>query len=318
MSIRSYLKLVEIQTKVASIIPFLLGTLFSVYYFEAFNLKNFILMLVSLLCIDMCTTAINNYIDFKKANKKEGFGYESHNAIVRDNIKESYVLITIFTLLTIAITFGVLLYLNTDVVVLILGMISFLVGIFYTFGPVPISRTPFGEIFSGGFMGLIIPFLAVYIHIYDQGFINILLENGLFSLSLDYYNLFVIFLISIPACMGISNIMLANNICDIEDDIENKRYTLPIYIGKRASLILFRVLYYIGFLAIIIAIILRILPLTVLLSLLTIIIVEKHLKLFNQLQTKKDTFVLSVKNFVLVNISLVITIALGILIKIIW
>ncbi|HEY8363968.1 MAG TPA: 1,4-dihydroxy-2-naphthoate polyprenyltransferase, partial [Haloplasmataceae bacterium] len=109
-----------------------------------------------------------------------------------------------------------------------------------------------------------------------------------------------------------------NNICDIEDDIENKRYTLPIYIGKRASLILFRVLYYIGFLAIIIAIILRILPLTVLLSLLTIIIVEKHLKLFNQLQTKKDTFVLSVKNFVLVNISLVITIALGILIKIIW
>ena len=105
MSVKSFLKLVEIQTKVASIIPFLLGTLFVLFYYNSFNLLNFFYMLVSLLCIDMSTTTINNYIDYKKANKKEGYGYESHNAIVRDNIKERNVLIVLFLLLTLAIVF---------------------------------------------------------------------------------------------------------------------------------------------------------------------------------------------------------------------
>src|SRR5690554_3774796 len=98
MRIKSFLKLVEIQTKVASVTPFLIGSLFSVFYFNSFNITNFIYMLISLLFIDMCTTTINNYIDYKKANKKEGYGYESHNAIVRDNIKENVVLITIISL----------------------------------------------------------------------------------------------------------------------------------------------------------------------------------------------------------------------------
>lgn len=317
MSIKSFLKLVEIQTKAASVTPFLIGTLFSLYYFDAFNLTNFILMFISLLFIDMCTTAINNYIDYKTANKKEGYGYESHNAIVRDNLKESTVLATIFILLTIAITFGILLYLNTNIVVLIIGIISFMIGILYTFGPVPISRTPFGEIFSGGFMGLIIPFLAVYIHIFDQNIIN--LENNLeiLSINIAYRDVLSIILISLPQAMGIANIMLANNICDIDDDIENKRYTLPIYIGKNASLVVFRVLYYIGYLSIITALVLKLLPLVSLLVLLTFIIVQKNINIFNKKQSKKETFVLSVKNFAIVNLSLALTLGLGLIIDII-
>jgi len=315
MSFRSYLKLVEIQTKVASIIPFLIGTLFSLFYFDKFILLNFIYMFVSLLFIDMCTTAINNYIDYKTANKKEGYGYESHNAIVRDNLKESTVLLTIFILLTIAIVFGILLYLNTNIVVLIIGIISFMIGILYTFGPVPISRTPFGEIFSGGFMGIIIPFLAVYIHNFDQNMITLNTQSGILSLSFDYLKILKIILISLPAAVGIANIMLANNICDIEDDIENKRYTLPIYIGKKKSLVIFKVLYYIGYIAIIFALIYKILPLTSILVLLTFIIVQKNIMIFAKTQSKKDTFVLSVKNFVILNFTLVLSLGLALIIN---
>ena len=315
MKPRSFLKLVEIQTKVASVIPFLLGTVYAFYTYNRFNLKNFLLMFVSLICIDMCTTAINNYIDFKKAQKKEGYGYEKHNAIVRDNLKERDVLITIGLLLSIAIVFGILLYLNTNVVVLLLGMLSFLIGITYTFGPVPTSRTPLGELLSGGFMGLIIPFLAVYIHVYDQDIVNIKVDAQDLILSISYLDVLKIFLISLPAATGIANIMLANNICDIEDDIINRRYTLPIYIGKDKALILFRSLYYIGFLAIILSIILKVAPLAVLLALLTYVVVHKNINAFMQLQTKKDTFVFSVQNFVIVNLSLVFTIGLGIIIK---
>ncbi len=314
MKIKSFLKLVEIQTKVASITPFLLGTVYAYYHFAVFNVQNFIFMLVSLLCIDMCTTTINNYIDYKKANKREGYGYESHNAIVRDNIKEKHVLITIFTLLTVAILFGILLYLNTNEVVLILGGISFLVGIFYTFGPVPISRTPFGEILSGGFMGLLIPFTAMYIHVYDENIIDILYESNNLSIDINVKEVLKITLISLPAAFGIANIMLANNICDIDDDIENKRYTLPIYIGKTPSLVIFNALYYIGYIAIIVALILRILPLITSISLLTFVVIFKNLKAFNKTQLKSETFVLSVKNFVLNNLSLVFTIGLGVII----
>lgn len=313
MSIKSFLKLVEIQTKVASIIPFLFGTVFSLYHFNAFSLKNFLFMLMSLLFIDMATTSINNYIDFKKANKKQGFGYESHNAIVRDNLKESTVLITIYFLLIIAIIFGVLLYLNTNSVVLILGVISFVIGILYSFGPIPISRTPFGEIFSGGFMGFIIPFIAIYIHVYNNNILNIVSFTGNLSIKINIIEVFYIILVSVPLAVGIANIMLANNICDIEDDIDNKRYTLPIYIGKENALRIFKILYYIGYLTILIGIILRILPLVSSFALLTFIIINKNIKIFNNKQSKKDTFSLSVKNFILLNVVFIITIALGLI-----
>ena len=109
MKIRSFLKLVEIQTKVASMIPFILGTVYSLYRFNKFNALNFLLMFISLLTIDMTTTAVNNYMDYKKAIKTQGYGYEKHNAIVRDNLKETHVIVVIFTLL-INSAFGVLLF----------------------------------------------------------------------------------------------------------------------------------------------------------------------------------------------------------------
>lgn len=315
MKLKSFLKLVEIQTKLASVIPFLLGTVYAIYRFHEFNIINFILMFISLIHVDMMTTAINNYIDYKKAKKNHGYNYELHNAIVRDNLKESTVLVTIFILFIIAVVSGLILYLRTDIIVLLLGAISFLVGICYSFGPVPISRIPLGEVFSGFFMGFVITFIADYIHVFDKGLIRIAYNNSILSLFVNLKEIVYIFLLSLPAVIGIANIMLANNICDIEDDIINRRYTLPIYIGKDKALILFRSLYYIGFLAIILSIILKVAPLAVLLALLTYVVVHKNINAFMQLQTKKDTFVFSVQNFVIVNLSLVFTIGLGIIIK---
>lgn len=317
MKVGSFLKLVEIQTKVASVIPFTLGTVYSLYRYDKFNVLNFLLMLISLLTVDMATTSVNNYMDYKKAVKTKGYGYESHNAIVRDKLKESQVIAVIFTLLTIAVTFGVLLFLNTNIVVLILGAISFTVGILYSFGPIPISRTPFGEVFSGLFMGFIITFISVYIHVYDQNIITIALNSGTLNIAVNIVEVLYIFLLSIPAISGIANIMLANNICDIEDDIENKRYTLPIYIGKDRALKVFNTIYYVAFASILLLVILKVEPWTCLLVLLALVPVQKNINLFNKIQTKKDTFVVGVKNFVIMNVTLILTIALSLLMKVI-
>jgi len=315
MTIRSFFKLVEIQTKIASVFPFLVGTLFAFYRYEAFKPINFLIMFISLISIDMATTAINNYVDFKKKKKKHGFNYESHNAIVRDKLKESTVIITIVILLTVAIVFGLFLFLKTNIIVLMLGAISFLAGVLYSYGPVSISRTPLGELFSGVFMGFIIVFIAIYIHIYDDNILFLTYMDNILTLSIDIKELLYIILISIPTIFTIANIMLANNTCDIEDDIENKRYTLPIYIGKSRALKLFKILYYLIYADVVLLLILRAEYISSFIILLTLIPVSKNIAQFFEKQTKKDTFIVAIKNFLLINGSHVLALGIGILFK---
>ena len=311
MNIEGFLSLVEIRTKVASVIPFAIGTSYALFKFDNFNLKNAVIMFLSMIIFDMTTTAINNYMDYKKAIKKDGYGYENHNAIVSFNIRPQIVRTTIYTMLVIAALLGILLVKNTDIIVLILGVVSFIIGILYSFGPIPISRTPFGEILSGLAMGFIITFISVYIHVFELNIVELTLRANTLGISLNIKELVSIFIISIPAIMCISNIMLANNICDIDEDIVNKRYTLPIYIGKENALKVFKTLYYIGFISIIIAVIFRVLPVISLFTLLALKPVNSNIKTFMNLQTKKDTFVLSVKNFVAMNGIYLLTIIIG-------
>lgn len=316
MNIVSFLKLVEIQTKVASVIPFLLGTFYTLYRYDKFNIKNAIIMFASMIIFDMTTTAINNYMDYVKAVKKEGYGYETHNAIVKYNLNPRLVRLTIYIMLALATFLGLLLVKNTNIIVLLVGAISFVIGITYSFGPIPISRTPFGEILSGLAMGFIITFLAIYIHIFDLKIISISFSNlNNISINLNIVELIYIFIISLPLIMGIANIMLANNICDIEDDIVNKRYTLPIYIGKENALKVFKWLYYIGFIAIVAGVLLKILPIVSIVTLLVLKIVQKNINKFNKIQTKKDTFILAVKNCVIMNAFYALTVLVGVVLS---
>ncbi|MGL4772769.1 MAG: 1,4-dihydroxy-2-naphthoate polyprenyltransferase [Clostridium sp.] len=311
MSIGSFLKLVEIQTKVASVIPYLLGTIFALYNFDNFNVKEAVLLFAGMLVFDMTVTAINNYVDYTKAIKKEGFGYEQHNAIGRDNLNPKTVLNVIIAMLIISTALGITLFLNTDITVLIVGVICFGVGIFYSFGPIPISRTPFGEIFSGLTMGFLITFLAIYVHIYDTNVIGIGFSKEVLSVSLNIDVLISLFIVTMPSIAGISNIMLANNICDMEEDIVNKRYTLPIFIGKEKALGVFKWTYYFGYMGILLGVILGVLPLVSILALITLKPVNDNIKKFYALQSKKDTFVLSVQNFVMSNVIYIATILIG-------
>jgi len=311
MNIKSFLKLVEIQTKVASMVPFFTGSLFAIYNYNQFDIKNFLLMLISLLSFDMVATTINNYIDYKEAEKKHGYNYEKHNAIVRYNIKEATVIKTIIILFSIASITGFFLFLNTDSVVLILGIISFIVGVLYSYGPIPISRMPLGEIFSGFFMGFIIIFLATYIHVFSTDIVNILLKNNLINIMFNYKEIIKIFFVSLPAVNGIANIMLANNVCDIEDDLENKRFTLVIHIGVEKALKLFKILYYISYINITILVLLNILPAFSLLVLLTYIPVKNNINKFFKNQQKNETFIFSVQNFLLINVSYALTLGVA-------
>jgi 1,4-dihydroxy-2-naphthoate octaprenyltransferase len=314
LNVRSFLKFVELPTKAASMIPFLMGTLYALYRFEDFYILRFCLMLVSLLSFDMATTAINNYYDFKKAAKKHGYGYETHNAIVHFKLKESTVVATIIVLLVLAAGGGIALVSQTGLLVFLLGGLSFLIGILYSFGPIPISRMPLGELFSGLFMGFVIIFISAYIHT-DSSVVSLLIQEGWVNLHVNLVEVIYLFWFSVPAILGISGIMLANNICDIEEDIENRRYTLPVYIGKDNALVLFKLLYYVSYLDMAVLLILKVHPVLVLLILLTLIPLRRNIAAFSAKQEKANTFILSVQNFILMNAARILVLGVAVLMR---
>lgn len=101
------------------------------------------------------------------------------------------------------------------------------IGYLYTGGPMPISWTPFGELFSGVFMGMIIILLAFFIQTGNvQG---------------------LIIWLSIPIVITIGLINMANNIRDRVKDKASGRKTLPILLGKRASVIFMATMYVVAY-----------------------------------------------------------------------
>ena len=172
---------------------------------------------------------------------------------------------------------------------------------------------PLGEIFSGFFMGFVIFFLTVYINIFNTEIISISNEGFNIYLFLNLKEFLVLFFVSLPLVITIANIMLANNTSDLEDDVVNNRFTLPYYLGKENALNLFKWLYYIAFIDIVILTALGILPWISILILLVFIPVRKNIKKFEEKQTKKDTFVVSVQNHFLISFSFIATLLIQIL-----
>lgn len=289
------MKLVEIRTKVASVFPLLIGLLFAQFYNGKISVLNSLIMFISLIMFDMTTTTINNYMDYKRAIKKDGYNYEIHNAIVQYNLSEKTVIAIIFIMFMIASIFGVLLFIRTDYLILILGMISFITGILYSYGPIPISYTPLGEIFSGLFMGFLIFFIAFYVNM-TESLISVFMKGNILTVDINIILIIKLLIASLPLVIAISNIMLANNICDVEDDLMNKRYTLPSYLGNKMSLFLFKSLYYIAFIFNIFIIFVWKLPIETIIVLFGYILVFKNANKFLIKQEKKSTFEYSVKN----------------------
>ena len=296
--IQRFLNYVEIRTKIASLLPFLLGLSYVLYTYKQVDIRNTLLFFISMLCFDMATTALNNYIDVKANGKILEFSQKTAKQIL-------------YFLLILAILLGLALVFYTGVIVLVLGALCFGVGIFYTFGPVPISRMPLGEIFSGLFMGLFIPFLVVFINAPEDSLIYFTFTNWLLQVSFNILDLLKLGVVTIPAITGIANIMLANNICDLDEDVKVNRFTLPYYTGVKNALNIFAALYYLGFAAIIIMVVFGMLPIYGLIAIVGLIPIYKNISKFRKQQSKTITFPLSVQNLVISLVPVIIILTIG-------
>ncbi|APZ49758.1 1,4-dihydroxy-2-naphthoate polyprenyltransferase [Jeotgalibaca sp. PTS2502] len=294
-----FLELVEIKTKLASLFPFLLGTLFSAYYFSSFDGWNTFLFFVAMIIFDMATTAINNTMDYVKAKNTEY--RDGENILGRAGISVEKATRLIVTMVMVAAAMGIVLTYRTNSLLLVIGAICFLIGILYTFGPFPISRMPLGEVLSGLTMGFGIFFIAVFINVPGNELITLVIDWPAFHLEGHLLNVLIVFLNALPLVFTIANIMLANNTCDFETDVSNHRYTLVYYIGKPLALKLYGLLYYGVFAAVILAVVLRVTTVWMLLVVLLFPLVQKNIKTFQANPDKASTFAIAIKNLVLIH-----------------
>jgi len=284
--IKRFLKYVEIMTKITSTFTFLLTIAYLLYQKQTINWGLSILFFAGMFLFDLTTTAINNYIDSK--NNHQTLQFDRRTALII-----IYVLFGISTILGLTLAF------LTDIVVLLVGGLCFLCGVFYTYGPVPISRMPLGEVFSGFFYGVLIPFIMVYINTPSGTYLSLNVNFETINLSINVWPFVSLFLLSVIPFSVTANIMLANNICDLEKDIEVKRHTLPYYIGRKA-LYLFAGLYYLTYAAVVAMVVLKRLHPICLLSLISLIPVQKNINQFFKKQEKETTFICAIKNFIII------------------
>ncbi|HFI0158486.1 TPA: 1,4-dihydroxy-2-naphthoate polyprenyltransferase [Streptococcus suis] len=310
LSLPVFLEFVEMKTKVASVFPMTLGILWAIYRYQTFNWLNTLLFVLAVLSFDMCTTAINNSMDYHKA-KDETYRQES-NVIGKFSLDFRQMIGIVFVLLIFSVIISLVLVWRTSWLLLPMGALCFLIGIFYTFGPIPLSRMPLGEVFSGVTMGFGIFFLAVFIQD-PAGLLTSQVSSQWMTLQFSWTKIIDIIFMSLPLVTLIANIMLANNTCDLEEDIRNHRYTMVYYIGKKNALKLYFVLASLPWLLWIIYCLTGFLPIWALLGLIGVWPAYKSLVTFLKKQVKRETFIEAVKSFVLFALLYVVILAVALI-----
>ncbi|MEH6906455.1 1,4-dihydroxy-2-naphthoate polyprenyltransferase [Neobacillus drentensis] len=204
------------HTLTAAFVPVLLGTALALKHGKI-HFGLFFAMLIASLLIQAATNMFNEYFDFKRGldtAQSVGIG----GTIVRDGIKPKTVINLAFGFYGIALLLGIYICANSSWWLAVVGLICMAVGYFYTGGPFPIAYTPFGEILSGFFMGMLIILIAFFI------------QTGTVSSTS--------ILVSVPSMILVGMIMLSNNIRDLDGDKENGRKTVAILLGKKGAIYL--------------------------------------------------------------------------------
>ena len=249
--------LVQAQTTLLTILPLLLGAIMAAYYYHHVNLGETFLLMLSAICFHLAVNGHNQLSDYRRYQNSTTVQDSTNNIIKRFAISIPWAYSVLGILLLIFLISGLYLAYLSGWPLLLLGGSSFLIGYCYSGGPYPLLKTPLGELASGLAMGLNITLLGVYINIYNAP---------------TYDNWFWLTgsIVSLPAVFTIANIMLANNICDKDEDIVIGRKTLAYYLGTKHSLTLLQINYVFSYLGLILSAILGYLPWLILLSLFTV------------------------------------------------
>jgi 1,4-dihydroxy-2-naphthoate octaprenyltransferase len=218
MTLRQLLSVVEIRTKVISASTYTLATLYTLSSGRDVVWAVAALLAVAVLCVDMGTTAFNTFFDYVRGVDTPLSTVEPGKVLVHEGVAPGHALVISFALYAVGAGAGVLVAALTTWWIVPAGIASMAVGFLYNGGPLPISRTPLGEVFAGGFLGTVL-FLVVYA-----------VHTGTVTASA--------LVASVPSTLIIACVLTVNNTCDIEGDRFAGRRTLSIVLGRPAASVL--------------------------------------------------------------------------------
>ena len=290
-TLQKFNALVQIQTIIISALPYIIGSVMASYYYHNFNLVYSLWLFLAVICFHLAVNGHNQYTDYTRYKQNHITSY--NNILEKFNITKSWARKIIIILTLISAIIGITLSIKVGWIILLIGILSYLIGYCYSGGPYPILKTPFGEPASGITMGYNITFLGLYINMYNvHPFDNFFWAKAI--------------IVAGPAIFVIANVMLANNICDVAEDVKIGRKTLPYYTGRKTALTILCCYYVLAYIFLILVIVLKYLPVITLGSLLTIPLVYHTTKTFVKNPHKESTFTGILVNVLLVLISEII------------
>jgi len=209
LDMKTLLKLMDIKTLVAGIIPVVLGSVYSYYRFQEINIWDMVIIALGIILLQSCANMINDLFDHKRG--ADGIDKAEEKALVTGEVTRHQVKSIVIAFLIIDICIASYYAWVAHWLVMVVGLVGTLIMYFYSAGDRPISHTPFGEFVAGSTMGFGIMTTVIYI------------QSGVVDLETV--------LVALPTAIYIGTILLTNNICDHHEDREAGRLTLPIHIG---------------------------------------------------------------------------------------
>jgi len=213
MTRNQFARIVEMKTKVISMGTFASATAYAYYIQGRLDIKNTIFMGLATLFVDMGTTGFNTFFDYMRGTDNKTYTVEEEKVLVHEDVSPRSALLISLSMFAAAAVLGLILASQTSWALIPIGALSMATGYLYTGGPFPISRTPFGELFAGGFLGPILFLITLF----TQG-----IAPNLQHIAA-----------SLPFLLIIAMILSVNNACDRVGDEANGRRTLAILLKEK-------------------------------------------------------------------------------------
>ena len=231
LSPRLALQLAAPHTWPAAIMPVLVTTACALANTGSLDVGMAWLLLLICILMQASVNTFNDYFDFIKGTDTAEDNVEaSDSVLVYNDVNPRSALGLAIGFLVVAFLLGLYVVWKTGPVPLVIALIGAVIVVMYSGGKTPLSYLPVGEAVSGIVMGGLIP-LACY---------QVL--SGTFT--------FMALLWATPTIIGVGLIMMTNNACYIEKDIEASRRTLPVLLGREKARTLYHALMVVWILAI--------------------------------------------------------------------
>jgi 1,4-dihydroxy-2-naphthoate octaprenyltransferase len=207
----------------ASVYPALFGELYCLLAGYTLHFYVGVALLCACVLMQSAVNTFNDYFDFMKGTDTEEDCVEVNDSVlVYSHLNPSHVMILGIAYLGAAILLALPWVITAGIAPLLVGAVGVAAVLFYSGGPVPLSYLPVGECISGIVMGGLIPL-------------------GILAVATGGFQWMVLGA-ALPFILGIGLIMMTNNSCDIEKDIEAERHTLPALLGRKRAVICYRCL----------------------------------------------------------------------------